>query len=851
MCFVRGSRVHGSWNAVRYRPDDLCIAHSKPPMDTGPVTMLSSTPLEALENPPSPRSQRFGRGARLPAPALLVGVCVVLAHLPYLLGWFDPNPLLQQSALSLDVRPGLLPGADTLDPDSGYTSQALAHRAILDWLHGQTPWWNPFEGLGSPLTGEMQAAAFFPFIILLFFANGQALLYLVLCLIAAYSTYFLLRKLALAPWACFVGAVVFGLNGTFSWFRFAPSNPIGFLPLILLGVELAREGAQRHRRAHWWIIGVGVGLSVVAGFPETAYLDGLLALLWTLARLPGLLREQVRRYLLAAAAGLLTGILLAAPVLVAFADYLPFASLGQNTANLSHVYIPNPGVDTLFFPYVYGPLLEFMSGRGGHTLFGIWGGVGGYLTVALILLAVFGLIDREQRPLKIALAAWVLLFVGRSYGTTVFANFLDLIPGLSHVVTYRFMNASVSLAMAVLAAFGVRDILERRIARTRLLLATGLVTVVAVLAAKNAHDLSRTLPGAAAWEKASFIWAFGTILLVALVVASPRFRRLGVFLLVALLPVEAIAMFVVPELSAPRSGHVDVALVSFLKDHIGLDRFVTIGPFLPNYGSYYGISSLNENDLPMPKDFGRLVTTTLDPNAYPGLFTGVTSIDLNGLSPPAAFAKYARTYQELGVKYLLVFTGGIPTGPPGIRLARVYQDSLATVYQIPGATPYFQDTTPGCALRVVTQEQVRADCSGPSTLVRDELEMPGWSARVDGHPTPISSSRLFQQTVRLPAGRHTISYAFEPPQANLAWLGLVVGAVACAVSAGLVPWRGRRGTRPRHATRTSWWHRLAGSTPRLTRPGDLEALRYSPADAASSELAHGHRPHHHPDPHPP
>ena len=70
----------------------------------------------------------------------------------------------------------------------------------------------------------MQCAAFFPFTVLLAFANGKLYLYLILELIAAYSTYFLLRRLAITEWAAFVGAVIFGLNGTALGFGSAPTT---------------------------------------------------------------------------------------------------------------------------------------------------------------------------------------------------------------------------------------------------------------------------------------------------------------------------------------------------------------------------------------------------------------------------------------------------------------------------------------------------------------------------------------------------------------------------------------------------------------------------------------------------
>ena len=41
-------------------------------------------------------------------------------------------------------------------------SQALGHRAALDWTHLRVPWWNPYEGTGMPLAGEMQSGALSP-----------------------------------------------------------------------------------------------------------------------------------------------------------------------------------------------------------------------------------------------------------------------------------------------------------------------------------------------------------------------------------------------------------------------------------------------------------------------------------------------------------------------------------------------------------------------------------------------------------------------------------------------------------------------------------------------------------------
>ncbi|MBO0692767.1 MAG: hypothetical protein J2P58_07715, partial [Acidimicrobiaceae bacterium] len=729
-----------------------------------------------------PARLRLRRLAR--SPAAWLGVVIVAAQIPYLAGLFDPDPLLRLSGLGVDVTPGALPGSFTLDPNAGYTSQALAHRAALDWLHGQAPWWNPFEGIGSPLVGEMQSAALFPFVLLLAFANGQLVLYLLLSLIAGYSTYFLLRRLGLPGWACLVGGAVFGLNGTFAWMRFAPANPVCFLPLLLLGIEVVRSRARDRRRTHWWVVAVAVGLSLLAGFPETAYLNGLLALIWAGVRLGGLSGQARRRYALALAGGAACGLALAAPLLVAVGDYLPSAFLGPNGSNLTTAHVPAHGIATLLFPYVFGPLWMDSAGQIGSITGNVWGQVGGYLTAALVLLAVIGTLGREHRGLKVTLALWSLLLVARSYGVGPLEHLLGALPGMSHVLASRYMNPSLSMAVAVLAAFGVADLLEGRVSRRSGAVAVAVVAMACLLAARGARDVSAPLREIHSAQTGAILWGFFSLAVLAGVILVGRPRRLASVVLVGLLPLEAMGMFVIPELSAPTGGRVDTALVTFLRNHVGEQRFATLGPFRPNYGSYFGVASLNENDLPVPKPFARLVRRHLDPRINPVFFTG-TVTNRRGLTAAAAFGREVAYYEALGVKYLLVRPGQAPPTARHATLRPVYADSTAFVYELPRPAPFFADHTRGCVLEPLSLDAVRVSCTRASTLVRNELELPGWSATVGRQVARIGVTRLSQEVVAVPAGVQTVMFVYRPAHIDLGWLAAVLGLVAVAWSAGL------------------------------------------------------------------
>jgi len=141
-----------------------------------------------------------------------ITVAVLLANLPYLLGFFDSNPLDYRSGLTSAITPGWLSGKPTIDPSNGFTSQAIGHLAALDLLHLRLPWWNPYEATGMPLLGETQAAALFPPTLLTAFSNGQLYEHILLELIAGMCTYRLLRRIRVTRPAAIAGAIAFALG---------------------------------------------------------------------------------------------------------------------------------------------------------------------------------------------------------------------------------------------------------------------------------------------------------------------------------------------------------------------------------------------------------------------------------------------------------------------------------------------------------------------------------------------------------------------------------------------------------------------------------------------------------------
>lgn len=710
----------------------------------------------------------------------------MLANILYISGVFDPNPLWAWNSLGKVSSPGLLAGLPTIDPNNGITSQALGHRAALDWLHLQLPWWNPYEGTGSPLAGEMAGAALFPFTIFTLIANGQLYEHILFELLAGVGTYLLLRRLAVSRWASTAAAIVFALNGTFAWFQHAPVNPVAFLPWVLLGIESAFSASMADRRGGWWLIAVAGALSVYAGFPETTYIDGLLAVLWFAWRCGCADRRHLRAFATKVVLGAMVAVLLAAPILVAFVDYVSHGYTSHQSGAFANVYLPHAALPQLLLPYVYGPIFGFADPAGTPTA--IWDSVGGYLSTSLLFFGLLGLMSPGRRGLRAILLAWIVLAGARIYGEPPgLRDVLGYLPDMSNVAFLRYSDPTLELAVVVVAALGLDTLTARSAPRRRVLAATFVSAAVVAAAAIGAVALAHTLAASAhrVYSRVSVIWAVAVVAgcVLAVILRSSRARRIAAASVVFL---DAFVLFVVPELSAPRTITVDSAPVAFLQRHLGLSRFATLGPLEANFGSYFGLRGVNVSDAVVPSVFANYVSKHLDPLVIPLIFVGTGAGRTPGTpSPEQELVHNLYGYREAGVRYVLAPAGQeLPLGPNTFSI--VFRSPTTLVYRLAGTLPYFTATNPTCRVEAQSGQSLRVSCSTSTTLVRRETYMPGWSAAVDGHARQVREYDEAFQAVSVGPGTHRVTFAFTPPHMDGALLGFAVGCV-CLLAAPLLP----------------------------------------------------------------
>jgi hypothetical protein len=715
---------------------------------------------------------------------IAIAAVVLLANLPYLVGFFEANPLGPRASVIAASTAGPVGGQPTIDPNDGFVSQALGHRAALDLIHLHLPWWDPYEGTGAPLAGEMQSAALFAPTLLLLASNGLLYEHVLLEMLAGVATYFLLRRLRLNPWAALAGGAAFALNGTFAWFSHAPVNPVAFLPLLLLGIERAYSAAEDGRRGGWWLIAIAGALSFYAGFPEVAYIDTILAVVWFAWRVGCLTGPRRAPFVAKAGAGAAVGVLLSAPLIVAGLDYLANADLSTHTsAFFGSAHIPADGLPQLVLPYIYGPILEFTGPR--FQLTTIWVVVGGFVSVALLTLAGLGLCSRGRRGLRAVLGVWILLVFARMYGQIpLLGHVLGWLPGMQHIAFFRYATPALELAVVILAALGIDDLLTVTEHRRRVLWAGLGGLVVVTIAAVGANSLADQLGphyDRRPYFAVAVAWGALTVIAIAAVGWFTGVKRRGA-LLALVVTVDALALFAAPELSAPRSVTVDGAPAAYLQRHLGNSRYFTLGPLQPNYGAYYGVASANINDVPIPTRYSNYIHTSLDPYVNTTVFVGNFGGSRSPFLPPPEqeLIRNVAGYRQAGVAYVLAPAGQpVPQSPSTFTLAD--RTPSTDIYRLAGTAPYFSAAS--CTTRAHGREAVAVTCPHAATLVRRETSMPGWSATIDGSGAHIQTTDGLFQAVTVPAGTHMVDFDFAPPYVVWGWVAFAAGVLILAGAA--------------------------------------------------------------------
>ncbi|HEV3213580.1 MAG TPA: hypothetical protein VGZ03_09320 [Acidimicrobiales bacterium] len=676
-----------------------------------------------------------------------------------------------------------LPSFPTTSPNAYATQYAVGVRSGSLLVHGHVPWWNPYQGLGTPIVGGL-----FPLNPLLLVHDGALLFHLVLAAIAGVATYWLLREFRCSPLLAAIGGMLYATNGTLAWLADAAATPVCFLPVMVLGVERARNAAREQRGGGWRWLAVGTGLALLSGSVQTAALGLVLVGVVAVQRGWTLTRGQLGAYARKAVGGLAAGVAIAAPSLVALDSYLSSAYVAQHAGRAADHSLSGAYLAMSVAPYLFGRI----GANAFPEIHALWSGVGGYAGFALLALGIASLFGRRDRGLRLVLAAWVGLSLADAVGMPVVRQVLAAIPLVQHIELFRYLPATWELALVLLAVFALRDLATASRSSAVISLTTGVLVAALVLLlgmslAPQAVNASRSISATSMRQAELLVLAVAAALLLATLLPL-RHRALGAG---AVVVAEAAILFAIPLAAWPTSTVLDTAAVHVLSTQVGSARFFSLGAPLANFGSQIGVRQLDSVGLPVPRGFIRYAHA-LDPHANVTHFTGDRRAVPGAYTAAQELLRHLALYEQLGVTDVVAPTSAhLFTARPGAQLA--YQDDAVQIWRLTATVPLVR--APGCGLRATSPDAFVATCPRPSTLLRTELSFPGWSASVNGAAVAVVDHGGLQ-AVALPKGRSVVVLTFLPPYVPVATAAGVLALLSlCVPWEAVAAWRRRRGPR--------------------------------------------------------
>jgi hypothetical protein len=729
-------------------------------------------------------------------------------------------------------------------PDGGASAWQLepwaqvTHRTLDS---GELPLWNPYQGIGTPLAADPPTAALDPLMLAVFVhptmlvTDLSIMLWLLLVGVAAYAA---ARALRLSPLVATMVGVVYGLSG---WF-FAYSNNYFFrvylfFPLIIATAEWTIRSKRRLPPA---LLGVSLAWIVLVGMPEPMFMAMAGGGLFAGARLITGEREGTRRQTaLRLAGGAALGLALAAPIVLAYREYLslsfnihPFTGAPLGTDSVHQL------VDWLMPRITRAPAKALFDDRE-------WIGAG-----AALLAVVAVCHPRSMRRY----AGWPLVLVTAVMGLQIYGGrhvaWTGRIPLWAQVGWTRFATPVPALTVALLAGIGLQTLIDGAMNLRRAIAASvALVALVAVLLLRDNRPLDL-------WSHVAFRggWPLA-VLTVAVIVAA-------VLLLDRHLAARAIASVVILELLllAPYGIYANRdnpypsrPWITYLQANTrDQSRVFSTQAFLyPDVASAYGLSDPRTLDALFPKRYWeylgmfishRLVDrfTAVDPNEPVPNWASNPMFDLLGIRylvfhdgpdsrPPDAKEQFRRVYRADGVKILenlhaaprafvvhdlkavpdmaaalQFFTTTNPAHFPdgSVRVQHFDPRSRAVIEADPKvARPQSCAKDAPSSTRIVsysaTKVKIAVTNSCPGLMVLSDEYFPGWSATVNGHHAAVYPTDVALRGVPVPAGSSTVVLRYRPAPFRKGLILFAIGLVALAVLAvtGLQSsrwWRGRR-----------------------------------------------------------
>ncbi len=764
-------------------------------------------------------------------PVFLKGYVLVPSDVP---AYFDPTMQELNPEHTIPNNPLLSDHAQQF-----YVWHFLAAREMQE--NGRIPLWNPYILTGQPLLANAQPALFYPVNWLLFWldpgkvAAARAVFNM---LVAGAATLFLAKALGVSRWGSGLSAVAFAFSGALIVGpSHAYANSFVWLPVMMLGAE----GIVRRENTAVSVIllGLGTGLSLLGGHPETAFHNVMIVTMFFGLRLWFANKKWNKRrtvMLFAGAAGM--GLLIGAGQWLPFVDWFLQAGIGTTSRSVvrgtdSFLYAKDwafnlPVLLALFFPAFFGhpvdnnyfwPFPTFQNFLEQSMYIGL---------VPLVLCAgamIWAFRKKQYRWVIISLLAIFCLGVALRLPGFELVNHL---PVLDRVNNTR-LKWYFSFLAALLAGLGfdvLADLLAERLTKrvmvglwgAVLLLAGGIFlakwVIVPMLGISLsgfwAHLLTLIFTfGARRTAVSLVVLALGT---VAYWLLWARLKRLNAFraVLLGLTFIELVGLAEGYNTAvSPDTVFPDTRLTTLLKSDPTLFRIAAAPPtFWPNYGAVYGFFYAGGYDLPVHR-YSFDLYTAQGGNGYRQIwqpswpladflnikyFISPEPITLPKLEPVFAENYFVyRNKEALPRAFMVRDVVVIPD--EAAHLSRVvsgefsFASQVALFEPLPDREQVQLTGAPGDGLTAVTNityhnDRVTLETQSPAAgmLVMSDLYAPGWYAQVDDEPAHLYRANYAYRAVFVPAGHHQVTFYYDPLVVKVGkWLSLLGVVLALGI----------------------------------------------------------------------
>jgi hypothetical protein len=720
-----------------------------------------------------------------------------------------------------------------------------------EFVHQQKslPLWNPYLCCGLPNLGAIQGALLFPIRLLFspldpFSASGPSA-FLKLCL-AGWFTMLYVRLLGVSSAGAFLAGMVFSLSGfMIVWLGHPHVNCAMWLPLLLYFVEksfrLGRVEALAAPALRAWAgFAIAFAFMILGGHPPTMIHVTIAVALYFLFRLMEHGREQAFQRAALLAGVVAVGLLLAAPQILPFLEYYRQSSSAQssvsmhrwsnhlNFASLIHFLLPSAmGNPTLGFedlPRLLGwPEVQNFNERTG------------YVGILPLFFAACAIAFRRCKFTKF----FFLLAIGAMLvicGVPPIPALMRSLPIVCYVNQMRLLLI-VGFCVAVLAGLGWDELNIVLTRRRRLIVATafcGLVGAALLCCWLVTGPKIHTLDGSyRAFLKWQFLLLGGSMAITLFSAVWPA-RWTGWMPMAVCLGWTAVDLLcfatgynpsIPRELYYPRTP-----AIAWLQKDNSLFRIFGGGINLSaDSAEIFGLSDARGCDFMAVRRYEELLTGQagdLDffripkeiPKTIPLLNVKyILSSKLQPLDPllyDLAYAKELAIYRCKACldRALVVFDYQVEPDRAAL-LARVsaegfdprrtllLEDRPATTNSAGGDRVAGTNTDGSVRILSYEPDDVIIDASLPRAgyLLLLDTYFPGWSATVNGEPSPIYRADYNFRAVALPAGKSTVWFSYRPESLRIGLYLCAVGVLALG-AAWFLPQRWKsRGADPNSA----------------------------------------------------